>query len=55
MSEEPDDLLSVFAAGLLRLDVPPACRDGVEANLKLLAQHARTLEDWIDRQEAPQR
>ncbi len=55
MSDEPEDFLSVFAAGLLRLDVPPACRDGVDANLTLLARHARTLEDWLDRQEAPQR
>jgi len=55
MSEERDEFLSVFAAGLLRLDVPPACHEGVEANLKLLAQHARTLEDWLDRQEAPKR
>jgi len=53
MSDEPDDILSAFAASLLRLDVPPACRDGVEANLKLLAQHARTLEDWLKRAEAP--
>jgi len=55
MSEERNDVLSVFAAGLLRLDVPPACREGVEANLTLLAQHASTLEDWLDRREASQR
>jgi len=54
MNEKPEDALSVFA-GLLRLDVPPACRDGVEANLRLLADHARTLENWLDRTEAPKR
>ena len=55
MSEEQDDVLSAFAAGLLRLEVPPACREGVEVNLKVLAQHARTLEDWLDRQGTPKR
>ncbi|GEM_PF-5849505 len=53
MSEEPDDILSAFAASLLRLDVPPACREGVEANLTLLARHARTLEDWLKREDVP--
>jgi hypothetical protein len=50
---EPKDALAVLAADLLKLDVPPACRDGVEANLRLLAGHARTLESWLDRPEAP--
>ena len=52
MSDELKDALFVFAANLLRLEVPPACRDGVEANLRLLTGHARTLEDWLDREEA---
>ena len=55
MSEELDDSLSLFAAGLLRLDLPPACREGVEANLRLLAEHARTLETWLDGRKAPKR
>jgi hypothetical protein len=57
MSEETKPAEGVvayaFAADMLRLDVPPACRDGIEANLRLLADHARTLEAWLER-EAPQ-
>jgi hypothetical protein len=51
MGEEPKDALRELAAEMLTLDVPPACRDGVEANLRLLASHARTLEAWLERQE----
>jgi len=50
---EPKDALAVLAADLLKLDVPPECRDGVEANLRLLAAHAGTLESWLERPEEP--
>lgn len=52
MSDELKDALSVFATDLLKLDVPAECREGVEANLRLLAGHARTLEAWLDQTEA---
>ena len=55
MSEEPIETVSVLAAELLGLDVPPDCREGVEANLRLLADHARILESWLERPEAETR
>lgn len=51
MSKEPKDALTVLAAEMLKLDVPPECLDGVEVNLRLLAGHARTLEAWLDRED----
>lgn len=51
---EPKDALTALAAEMLKLDLPAACRDGVEANLRLLAGHARALESWLDKPEAPQ-
>ncbi|HMA52419.1 MAG TPA: AtzG-like protein [Magnetospirillaceae bacterium] len=51
MSEEQKDALTALAAEMLKLDVPPECREGVEANLRLLAGHARTLESWLDKPE----
>ena len=50
---EPKDALAALSADLLKLEVPADCRDGVEANLRLLAGHARTLESWLDKPEAP--
>ena len=50
---ESKDALTALAAEMLRLDVPLECRDGIEANLRLLAGHARTLESWLDRSEEP--
>ncbi len=52
MSDHREELSFAFAAEMLKLAVPQACRDGVEANLALLGSHARILEDWLDRQEA---
>ncbi len=47
--DEPKEGLTVLAAEMLQLDVAPACREGVEANLRLLAGHARILEAWLDK------
>jgi hypothetical protein len=47
MSDDPKNSEIEFAAELLALTVPPACREGVEANLRLLAGHARVLEAWL--------
>jgi len=48
MGEKSKDALAEFATDMLKLDVPPACKQGVEANLRLLASHARTLEAWLE-------
>ncbi len=52
MGEKPKEALAEFAADMLKLDMPPVCKEGVEANLRLLASHARTLEAWLEA-EAP--
>lgn len=54
MSEKPKEALTALAAEMLKLDLPRECRDGVEANLRLLASHARTLESWLEGKEAPE-
>ena len=54
MSDDPKNSDVDFAAALLALTVPPACLEGVEANLRLLAGHARTLEAWLKECEAPE-
>jgi len=36
------------AAELLAFDIPAPCREGIEANLALLATHARVLDRWIE-------
>ncbi len=48
MGEKKKDALAEFATDMLMLEVPPACQEGVEANLRLLASHARTLETWLE-------
>jgi hypothetical protein len=48
--EKAKDALADFATELLKLDMPSDCREGVEANLRLLASHARTLEAWLEAQ-----
>ena len=36
------------AAALLAFEVPEPCREGVAANLALLAAHARVLDQWSE-------
>jgi hypothetical protein len=50
MSDESEAALFALTTDLLKLDLPPACQEGVEANLRLLGTHARTLEAWLERQ-----
>lgn len=46
MTEQPGDWLDETAK-LLALDLPEVCREGVVANLELLARHARILDDHL--------
>ncbi len=50
MPDRPDnytDNLIDQAAAMLGLDIPDACRDGIAANLDLLARHAKILESYL--------
>ncbi len=46
VTEQKDPLL--FAAAILGIDVPEACRDGIAASLTLLETHARILDRFAD-------
>jgi hypothetical protein len=41
------------AAKLLQLEVPEPCREGVAANVALLATHARILDQWREEEGEP--
>jgi hypothetical protein len=41
------------AAELLGFEIPEPCKDGVEANLHLLAAHARVLDGWVEERDQP--
>lgn len=45
--QEPTHDRIAETAKALGLDLPEACRSGVQANLELLAQHARVLDDYV--------
>ncbi|ESQ91247.1 hypothetical protein ABAC460_06695 [Asticcacaulis sp. AC460] len=45
--QEPTHDRIAETARALGLDLPEACRPGVLANLDLLAQHAKVLDDYL--------
>ena len=51
MTEQPADPIDAMAK-LLDLELPEACRPGVAANLDLLAQHVRILDDYLKGEDA---
>ena len=51
MTDEPPNPID-DAAARLGLHLPQACREGVAANLDLLARHARILDDYLEKDRA---